>query len=85
MGKHLCAVPLAEDVEALATQLLQLVALGVDQLLPAHQCVGALLAAGDAVAGGHLSHHPLPRIRRATSCAGAGLWRPSSSISINGW
>jgi transposase len=26
-----------------------------------------------------------PRIRRATSCAGAGLRRPRSSMSIRGW
>ena len=57
---------LAEGIETLAAQLLQRVALGVAQLVAADQAVGA-------VAGEHLAHHPLPRIRRATSCAGAGL------------
>jgi acyl-CoA reductase-like NAD-dependent aldehyde dehydrogenase len=85
VGKHLLAALLAERIEALAAELQQLVALGVAQLLAAHKGVGALLAAGDAVAGEHLAHHALPRIRRATSCAGAGLRRPSSSMSIRGW
>jgi hypothetical protein len=35
----------------LAAQLQQLVALGVAQLLPAHQSVVALVVAGDAVEG----------------------------------
>ena len=47
----------------------QLFALGVAQLLPAQQVVGALVVAGDA--GEHLAHHPLPSIRRAKSCSGA--------------
>jgi hypothetical protein len=93
VGIHLFAALLAEGIEALAAQLLQRVALGVAQLYccaeafgyAAHQGIGASLAADDAVAGEHLAHHPLPRIRRATSCAGAGLRRPSSSISISGW
>ena len=59
MGKHLCAALLAEGVEALASQLLKLVALGVAQLLAAHKVVGALVVAGDAVAGEHLAHHAL--------------------------
>jgi len=71
VGKHRFAALLAEGIEALAAELLQLVALAVAQLLAAHQGVGALLAAGDAVEG-----EPCPpcasRIRRATSCAGAG-------------
>jgi hypothetical protein len=33
----------------------------------------AIAVAGDAVAGEHVAHHPFPRIRRAMSCAGAGL------------
>jgi hypothetical protein len=41
----------SEGIEALAAQLQQLVALGVDQFLPAHQAVGALVVAGDAVEG----------------------------------
>ena len=73
VGKHLLAALLAEGIEALAAELQQLVALGVAQLVAAHQGVGALLAADDAVAGEHLAHHALPRIWRATSCAGAGL------------
>jgi hypothetical protein len=83
--KHLFAALLAEGVEALAAQLLQLVALGVAEFVASDQAVGAVAIGGDAVAGEHLAHHALPRIRRATSCAGAGLRRPSSSRSINGW
>ena len=60
-----------EGIEALAAQL--------------QQHVAPLAVAGDAVAGEHAAHHPFPRIRRAMSCAGAGLWRPSSSSSISGW
>jgi hypothetical protein len=63
---------LAEGVEALAAQLLQRVALGVAQLVAADQAVGAVALGGDAVAGQHFAHHALPRIRWATSCAGAG-------------
>jgi hypothetical protein len=48
---HLLAALLSESVKALAAQLQQLVALGVAQLLPAHQVVGAPLVAGDAVEG----------------------------------
>ena len=44
-------------VQPLAAQLQQRVAIAV---------------AGDAVAGEHVAHHRLDRIRRATSCAGAG-------------
>ncbi|MEA5414560.1 hypothetical protein [Synechococcus sp. BA-132 BA5] len=58
MGKHLVAALLAEGIEALAAELQQLVALGVAQLLAAHQGIGASLAAGDAVAGEHFAHHP---------------------------
>ena len=47
---HLAALH-SESVKALAAQLQQLVALGVAQLLPAHQVVGAPLVAGDAVEG----------------------------------
>jgi len=43
----------------LAAPLQQLFALGVAQLLAAHQVVGASLVAGDAVAGENLAHHPL--------------------------
>jgi hypothetical protein len=50
---------LSEGIEALAAQLQQLFALGIAQLLAAHQAVGALVVAGDAVAGKHLAHHPL--------------------------
>ncbi len=85
LGKHLLAALLAEGIEALAAQLLQRVALGVAQLVAADQAVGAVAVGGDAVAGEHLAHHALPRIRRAASCAGAGLWRPRSSMSISGW
>jgi hypothetical protein len=81
---HLFAALLAEGVEALAAELQQRVALGVAQLIAADQAVGAVAVGGDAIAGEHLAHHALPRIRRATSCAGAGLWRPSSSRNING-
>jgi len=51
VGEHLLAALHSESVKALAAQLQQLVALGVAQLLPAHQSVGALLVAGDAVEG----------------------------------
>lgn len=59
MGEHLLAALHSESVKALAAQLQQLIALGVAQLLPAHQVVGASLVAGDAVAGENLAHHPL--------------------------
>jgi hypothetical protein len=58
VGKHRFAALLSEGIEALAAELQQLVAFGVAQLLPAHQGVAPLLAAGDAVAGEHLAHHP---------------------------
>ena len=56
---HLLAALLSESVKALAAQLQQLVALGVAQLYccaeafgyAAHQVVGALVVAGDAVEG----------------------------------
>jgi hypothetical protein len=48
---HLLAALLAEGVEALVAQGQQLVALGVAQLLAAHQGLGAPLAAVDAVEG----------------------------------
>ena len=51
VGEHLLAALHSEGIEALAAQLQQLVALGVAQLLAAHQSVGAPLAAGDAVEG----------------------------------
>jgi hypothetical protein len=54
---------LSEGIEALAAQLQQLFALGVAQLLTAHQAVGALFVAGDAVAGEHLADHPLHAFR----------------------
>ena len=71
VGKHLLAALLAEGIEALAAQLLQLIALGVAQLVAADQAVGAVAVGGDAVAGEHLAHHALRRILRATSCSGA--------------
>jgi len=58
VGKHLLAALLSEGIEALAAEIQQLVALGVGQLVAAHQGVAAPLAAGDAVAGEHLAHHP---------------------------
>jgi hypothetical protein len=48
---HLLAALHSESVKALAAQLQQLVALGIDQFLPAHKVVGALVVAGDAVEG----------------------------------
>ena len=83
VGKHLFTALLAERIEALAAELQQLVALGAAQLLAAHQGVGALLAAGDAVAGEHLAHHALRRIRRAASCAGAS-WRGVTGVALVG-
>jgi hypothetical protein len=59
VGENLLAALLSEGVKALAAQLQQLFALGVAQLLPAHQVVSASLVAGDAVAGKNLAHHPL--------------------------
>jgi len=59
VGEHFHAALHSESVKALAAQLQQLVALGVAQLLPAHQVVGASLVAGDAVAGKNLAHHAL--------------------------
>jgi len=59
VGEHLLAALLSESVKALAAQLQQLVALGVAQLLAAHQVVGAPLVAGDADTSEHLAHHPL--------------------------
>jgi len=63
VGEHLLAALLSEGIEALAAQLQQLFALGVAQLLTAHQAVGALFVAGDAVAGEHLADHPLHAFR----------------------
>ncbi len=51
VGEHLLAALHSEGIEAMAAQLQQLVALGVAQLLAAHQAVGALVVAGDAVEG----------------------------------
>ena len=51
VGKHLLAAMLAEGIEALAGQLLQLVALGVAQRFAADQAVGAVAVGGDAVEG----------------------------------
>jgi hypothetical protein len=51
VGEHFLAALLSEGIVALAAQLQQFVALGVAQLLPAHQVVGASLVAGDAVEG----------------------------------
>ena len=59
MGEHLLAALHSESVEALAAQLQQLVALGVAQLLTAHQVVGASLVAGDVVAGENLAYQAL--------------------------
>ncbi|WP_411875607.1 hypothetical protein [Vulcanococcus limneticus] len=59
MGENLLAALHSEGIEALAAQLQQLFALGVAQFLPAHKVVGALVVAGDAVAGEDLAHHPL--------------------------
>jgi hypothetical protein len=58
VGKHLLAALLAKAVEALAAQLLQLVALGVAQFVAADQAVGAVAVGGDAIAGENLAHHP---------------------------
>jgi hypothetical protein len=59
VGKHLLAALLGEGIEALAAQLQQLFAFGVAQFLAAHKIVGALVVAGDAVAGENLAHHSL--------------------------
>jgi len=50
-ASHRLAVLVSEGIKALAAQLQQLLALGVAQLLLAHQVVGAPLVAGDAVEG----------------------------------
>jgi hypothetical protein len=49
------------------------VALSVAQLVAADQAGGAVAVGSDAIAGEHPANLSLPRIRRATSCAGAGL------------
>jgi len=51
VGEYFLAALLSEGIKALAALLQQLVALGVPQLLPAHQVLGASLVAGDAVEG----------------------------------
>ncbi len=51
VGEHHLAALHSESIKALAAQLQQLFALGVAQLLPAHQSVVALVVAGDAVEG----------------------------------
>ena len=51
VGKHLFAALLAEGIEALAAQLLQLIALGVAQLVAADPAVVAIAIGGDAVEG----------------------------------
>jgi hypothetical protein len=48
MGKHLCAGLLAEGIEALAAQLLQLVAFSVAQLDAADPAVVAIAIGGAA-------------------------------------
>ena len=63
VGEHLLAALHSEGIEALAAQLQQLFALGVAQFLPAHKVVGALVVAGDAVAGEHLADHPFHALR----------------------
>jgi hypothetical protein len=84
VGKHHFAALLAEGVEARAVELQQRVALAIAQLVAADPAVVAIAIGGDAVEG-----EPGPpcasQDQRATSCAGAGLRRPSSSGSISGW
>jgi hypothetical protein len=67
---HLLAALHSEGIKALAAQSQQLFALGVAQLLAAHQVVGALVVAGDA--GEHLAHHPLHPF------GGVAIWVTSS-------
>lgn len=85
VGKHHFAALLAEGIEALAVELLQRVALAIAQLVAADPVVVAIAIGGDAVEG-----EPGPTMRFPGSggsrCArGAGLRRPSSSLSIRVW
>ena len=89
-------MPMASEcVETFPAELKQFVALwlrhaglrpgtAIAQLVAADQAVVAI-AIGVMPLKVNPAHHALPRIRWATSCSGAGLRRPSSSISMSGW
>jgi hypothetical protein len=85
VGKHLLAALLAEGIEALAAELQQLVALGVAQLVAAHQGVGALLAAGDAVAREHLAHHALDAFGVVVDLGHVFPQDPAGHVLCGGW
>jgi hypothetical protein len=90
VGEHFLAALLSESVKALAAQLQQLVALGVAQLLPAHQVVGASLVAGDAVAGKNLAHHALDALGVVIDLGhvlppGSGGQRPAPGLGGQVW
>ena len=70
---------LAEGTEAMVAELQQRVALAIAQVVAAHQGVGALHAAGDAVEG-----EPGPPCA-CQDPVGDVLRRASSSMSISGW
>jgi hypothetical protein len=85
VGENLLAALLSESVKALAAQLQHLVALGVAQLLPAHQVVGASLVAGDAVAVENLAHHALDGFRVVIDLDHVFPQDPAGYVLRGGW
>jgi hypothetical protein len=85
VGEHLLAALHSEGIEAVAAQMQQLFALGVAQLLPAHQVVGASLVAGDAVAGEHLAHHPLDAFCVVIDLCHVFAQDPAGHVLRGGW
>jgi hypothetical protein len=85
VGEHLLAALLAEGIEALAAQLQQLFSLGVAQFLAAHKVVGALVVAGDAVAGEHFAHHPLDALCVVLDLGHVFPQDPPGIILCGGW
>jgi hypothetical protein len=83
----------SEGIEALAAELLQLVALGVAQFYccaeafgyAAHKVVGALVVAGDAVAGQHLAHHPLDALCVVVDLGHVLPQDPAGYVLRGGW
>ena len=85
VGENLLAALHSESVKALAAQLQQLVALGVAQLLAAHQVVGASLEAGDAVAGENLAHQALDAFGVLLDLGHVFPQDPAGHVLRGGW
>jgi hypothetical protein len=77
----------------LAAQLQQLFSLGVAQFYcyaeafgyAAHQVVGALVVAGDAVDGEHLAHHPLDALCVVLDLGHVFPQDPPGNVLRGGW